>query len=82
MPIIEEEQIHYHDVWNWESENGAWVIAIQQSGLTQEMIENVFKNREQITNWHPGDAAAIWSKFKHKRLNDRQHPVMRNFQGM
>jgi hypothetical protein len=64
FPIIEEEQIQYHDVWNWESENGAWVIAMQQAGLTRDVMETVFKNREQITNLHPGDAAASWWKFK------------------
>lgn len=64
LSIIKEEHVHYHDVWNWESENGAWVIAMQQAGLTRDMIETVFKNREQVTNLHPGDAAAIWWKFK------------------
>ena len=70
LPNIEEEEIqeqrHYHDVWNWESENGSWIIAMQKAGLTREMIENVFTNRDQITGLHPGDVAAVWWEFKSK----------------
>lgn len=53
-----------HDIWNWESEFGAWILAMKQAGLDQETISKVVQIRNTTNNMHPGDAAKVWWEFK------------------